>query len=189
MFTCGWSKTMKSYIISSTAILDKTHGKFRPPPPISPGSEMIKWRVLASARLQPWFFWGVGVCCSIFFCPRLLHNPHPVRDAIIFPSIALPLLYRFIWMGKNNSNTLRVDVYLKRGWESEPGRGRFSENKTLYSVIILSWSGIHGTFKGCFNIDCPKESFIVVFSSAAQKVHWSVLSSIYTAMSLIPYFK
>ena len=140
-----------------------------PPPPISPGSEMIKWRVLASARLQPWFFWGVGACCSIFFCPRLLHNPHPVRDAIIFPSIALPLLYRFIWMGKNNSNTLRVDMYLKRGWESEPGRGRFSENKTLYSVIILSWSGIHGIFKGCFNIDCPKESFIVVFSSAAQK--------------------
>ena len=120
-----WSHTSSVLLQSWTKHMENWDPP--PPPPISPGSKMIKWRVLASARLQPWFFWGVGVCCSIFFCPRLLHSPHPVRDAIILPSIALPLLYRFIWMGKNNSNTLRVDVYLKRGWESEPGGGRFSE--------------------------------------------------------------
>jgi len=38
-----------------------------------------------------------------------------------------------------------------------------------------------------FSYDSLKESFIVVFSSAAQKVHWSVWSSIYTAIK--PYEK
>ena len=49
-------------------LLDKTDGKSRPPPPPSPPkSRMEKWRVLAFARLHPWFGGGMGVCCSILF--------------------------------------------------------------------------------------------------------------------------
>ena len=48
--------------------LDKIDGKFVPR--LSPKSRMGKWRVLAFARLHPWFG-GMGVCCSILFCPRL----------------------------------------------------------------------------------------------------------------------
>lgn len=40
------------------------------PPPPPPKSRMGKWRVLAFARLHPWFG-GMGVCYSILFCPRL----------------------------------------------------------------------------------------------------------------------
>ena len=36
-----------------------------PPPP--PKSRMEKWRVLAFARLHPWFGGEMGVCCSILF--------------------------------------------------------------------------------------------------------------------------
>ena len=38
-----------------------------PPPPSPPKSRMEKWRVLAFARLHPWFGRGMGVCCSILF--------------------------------------------------------------------------------------------------------------------------
>ena len=38
-----------------------------PPPPSRPKSRMEKWRVLAFARLHPWFGGGMGVCCSILF--------------------------------------------------------------------------------------------------------------------------
>ena len=38
-----------------------------PPPPSPPKSRMEKWRVLAFARLHPWFGGGMGVCCSILF--------------------------------------------------------------------------------------------------------------------------
>ena len=52
----------------ATSILDKIDGKFETPLP--PKSRTGKWRVLAFARLHP-CFGGIGVCCSILFCPRL----------------------------------------------------------------------------------------------------------------------
>ena len=47
----------------------KIDGKFVTPLP--PKSRMGKWRVLAFARLHPCFGGGMGVCCSILFCPRI----------------------------------------------------------------------------------------------------------------------
>ena len=56
-------------IINKPTILDKINGKPRPPPPpLNQGWE--NGAFLPFARLHPWFG-GMGVCCSILFCPRL----------------------------------------------------------------------------------------------------------------------
>ena len=94
----SWTKHMEN--------LDPPHLPRTPPPPISPGSKMIKWRVLASARLHPWFFWGVGVCCSIFFCPRLLLNA----------TIQIHYVWTGIWKEGENQSLEEAD---------------FRKNKTL----------------------------------------------------------
>ena len=62
------------FILSKIAILDKKN-RWEICNPLPPKSRMGKWRVLAFARLHPCFGGGgrgMGVCCSILFCPRLL---------------------------------------------------------------------------------------------------------------------
>ena len=86
-----FSNTMISYIISTTTILDKIDGEFR----LSISSrikddKMARFGFCAASFLISGGGGGMVVCCSIFFCHGLLHNPHPARDGIIFPS-----LYRF----------------------------------------------------------------------------------------------
>ena len=68
-FSCADSKSIfRERGFPEATLLDKTDGKSRPPPPPSPPkSRMEKWRVLAFARLHPWFGGGMGVCCSILF--------------------------------------------------------------------------------------------------------------------------
>ena len=44
---------------------------YAPYPQPRPQARMGKWRVLAFARLHPWFGGGMGVGGSILFCPRL----------------------------------------------------------------------------------------------------------------------
>ena len=56
-------------------MLDKIDGKPRPStPPLPPPPKKNQGRengaVLPFGRLHPWFG-GMGVCCSILFCPRL----------------------------------------------------------------------------------------------------------------------
>ena len=122
-----WSHTSSVLLQSWTKHMENLDTP-TPPPPISPGSKIIKWRVLASARLHPWFFWGVGVCCSIFFCPRLLLNAHPVRDAIIFPSIALPFSYG--WAKTIQIHYVSTGIW-KEGENQSLEEADFRKNKTL----------------------------------------------------------
>ena len=119
-----WSHTSSVLLQSWTKHMENLD----PPPPISPGSKMIKWRVLASARLHPWFFGGVGVCCSTFFCPRLLLNAHPVRDAIIFPSIALAFSYG--WAKTIQIHYVWTGIW-KEGENQSLEEADFRKNKTL----------------------------------------------------------
>ena len=57
--------------LALATILDKINGK--PKPPLPPKSRMGKWRVFAlrAASSLIWGGRGMGVCCSILFCPRL----------------------------------------------------------------------------------------------------------------------
>ena len=43
----------------------------RDPPPLPPQSRMGKWRVFALRAPSSLIWGGMGVCCSILFCPRL----------------------------------------------------------------------------------------------------------------------
>lgn len=153
--------------------------------PSPPESKMIKWCVVAFERLHPWFRGGLGFAV-LFFTVLDCCITHTLYGMLsYFPAS----LYRYFTVSYGWAKTIQIRYVWTGIWKEGENQSLqeadFQKNKTLYSVIILSWSGIHGIFKGCFNIDCPKESFIVVFSSAAQKVHWSVWSSIYTVMSLI----
>ena len=65
-------RNRKTPVLHGGTILHKINGKPRPPPPLPPNQGCENGAFLPFARLHPWFFWGgMGVCCSILFCPRL----------------------------------------------------------------------------------------------------------------------
>ena len=69
----GWKKSVRLEFLppplSAPAILDKINGK--PRLPLPPKSRMGKWRVFALRAPSSLIWGGMGVCCSILFCPRL----------------------------------------------------------------------------------------------------------------------
>ena len=65
-------RNRKTPVLHGGTILHKINGKPRPPPPLPPNQGCENGAFLPFARLHPWFFLGgMGVCCSILFCPRL----------------------------------------------------------------------------------------------------------------------
>ena len=177
---------MMSYIISTTTILDKIDGKFR----LSISSRIKDDKMVRCGFWAPSSLISGGLGFAVLFFTVLdcciTHTLYGMLS--YFPAS----LYRYFTVSYGWAKTIQIRYVWTGIWKEGENQSLqeadFQKNKTLYSVIILSWSGIHGIFKGCFNIDCPKEFYCCFLFSCTESPLISLVKYLY-CNEPHPYFK